>query len=181
VNQDVILLRAEKSKSRKPVTVPIDGELAEIIDRRRAARVLEDDGGTVRLAEYVFHHDGQPIGDIRKAWATACVAAGVGEMFCPACRQSSAKHTCPQCKVETKYRGKLFHDFRRTAACNMVRAGVAQSVAMQITGHRTDSMFRRYAIVSEGDKREALRKTQAHLASKRARRGVVTMKKAAGQ
>jgi hypothetical protein len=36
---------------------------------------------------------------------------------------------------------------------------------MKITGHRTDSMFRRYAIVSEDQKREALAKTQLYLAA----------------
>jgi hypothetical protein len=36
---------------------------------------------------------------------------------------------------------------------------------MKITGHRTDSMFRRYAIVSEEQKREALAKTQTYLAA----------------
>jgi hypothetical protein len=34
---------------------------------------------------------------------------------------------------------------------------------MQVSGHRTDSMFRRYAIVAESDIRQALRKTQKYL------------------
>ncbi len=46
---------------------------------------------------------------------------------------------------------------------------------MKITGHRTDSMFRRYAIVNEEQKREALLKTQVYLAST-AERKVIAMR-----
>ncbi len=45
----------------------------------------------------------------------------------------------------------------------MDRAGVSRHVAMQITGHKTESMYRRYNIVSDDDLRTATRKTQSYL------------------
>ena len=76
-----------------------------------------------------------PIVEFRKAWATACVQAGV--------------------------EGRLFHDLRRTGLQNLVRAGVTETVAMQISGHRTTSTFRRYNITTDDDLRDAVEKVAA--------------------
>ena len=57
--------------------------------------------------------------------------------------------------------GRIFHDLRRTAVRNLERAGVPRSVAMKLTGHKTEAVYRRYAIVSDADLRAAADKLAA--------------------
>ena len=122
-----VYLRAENSKNDNPYFVPLSGEVAELIERRRSRRAV----GTV-LSNLVFHRAGTPVRDFGKSWATAAKRAG--------------------------FEGCLFHDLRRSAARNLIRSGVAQAVAMRITGHETPSMFTRYNITSEDDLRDAIEK-----------------------
>jgi integrase len=72
----------------------------------------------------------------------------------------------------------IFHDLRRSAVRNLVAAGVDQTVAMKITGHRTVSVFQRYRIVSDADVRVALERTEAASKSASAR-NVVPMRPSA--
>ena len=64
----------------------------------------------------------------------------------------------------------MFHDLQRTsrtAVRSLERAGVPRSIAMKVTGHKTEAVYRRYAIVNEADVAEGLERLAAYLASGR--------------
>jgi integrase len=162
VEGDVVRLRGENAKNGEGRSVTLSGDLADLIERRKVQRRVKTKT-SVLLSAYVFHQKGEPVGDFRKAWATACLAAGLGQFVCDRCSQTVEGHTCEECNSEARYVGRIFHDFRRTAVRNMVRAGVPERVAMTISGHKTRSIFDRYNIVNEADLREAMRRTQSYL------------------
>ncbi len=100
---------------------------------------------------YAFHFEGKQIGDFRKSWANACAMAEVPEL--------------------------LFHDLRRTAGRRLEDAGVPRSVAMRITGHKTESMYLRYAGVRNSrDLQEAARKVEAYRNSRKQVQNLVHQK-----
>jgi len=96
-NDTMIRLRPDQAKNGFGRSVPVEGELVEVIERRRAVRRV-DANGTAQLSHLVFHRgDGLEIGDFRKSWASATAAAGLHNV--------------------------LFHDLRRAAVTAMVNAG----------------------------------------------------------
>ena len=60
-----------------------------------------------------------------------------------------------------RHEGRLVHDLRRSAVRNLERAGVSRSVAMKLAGHKTEAVYRRYAITSAADLSEGVAKLAA--------------------
>ena len=152
----VIRLRPELSKNKDGRLLPLNGELLALIRRASAERRLD--------CVFVFHIVGEQIGTFRKAWKTACKAAGLV--------------------------GTIPHDLRRCAVRNLVRAAVPERIAMTLSGHKTRlrclvgtadryihrNIFDRYNIVSEADLIQAAERVQAHLAAQPTESTIVPVK-----
>lgn len=126
-----VRLEPGETKNNEGRTIYLDDDLQEILKQQLSMMKRNN-----RMSVYVFPnktYEGR-ISEIRKSWSKACKDAGIGAM--------------------------LFHDLRRTAVRNMIRAGIPERVAMMISGHKTRSVFDRYNIVSQEDLKEAARKVR---------------------
>jgi integrase len=118
----VIRLPDTSGTKRTGIELPLTGRLDAILEARHKARLLD--------CPYVFHDCGEKVGNLRKAWYSACVRAGY----------MKADHS----KNERIY----IHDFRRSLARNLAETGIDQKVIMDRAGWKTSSTFMRYRITS---------------------------------
>jgi len=126
----VVRLDPGTTKNREGRSFPFTAAIEALLrDQHAEHDRLKKEG---RLVALVFHRDGERVRNFRRAWISACKAAGVP--------------------------GRIMHDFRRTAVRNLERAGVSRSAAMAMVGHKTEAIYRRYAIVDAGVLREAAAK-----------------------
>ena len=130
----IVRLESGETKNDEGRTVHLDDELLAIFQGQWDTRKDRE-----KLTPYVFVNETgtDQIKDFRGAWETACDKAEIGK--------------------------RLFHDFRRTAVRNMVRAGIPERVAMMVSGHKTRSIFERYNIVSDTDLKLASQKMETYL------------------
>jgi integrase len=120
-----IALKPEDTKTKESRVIYMEGELLEVMRYQKIFR----DYHHPKCPWVFYDSDGGRIQLFRKTWHNACNKVGI--------------------------EGKLFHDFRRTAIRNMVRAGVPERVAMMVSGHKTRCVFERYNIVNEDDLKRA--------------------------
>jgi integrase len=143
----IMRLNASQTKNGKPREFPfgILPELDQLLGEQWArTEVWQRQHG--QIIRDVFWRpvkrgkDGRPeprtIRDFRGAWKSAAKAAGKP--------------------------GTLFHDNRRSTVRRMELAGVPRAVAMKLTGHLTEDVYRRYAIVSQADLAAGVAKIAAY-------------------
>ena len=125
------------TKNGEGRSFPFTADIEKVLNDQLAIHQTLKKAGKVVL--FVFHRDGERIRYFRAAWANACEEAG-----------------CPKA---------LVHDMRRSAVRTFERAGVPRSAAMSMVGHKTESIYRRYAIVDEAMQREAAARLNAFTAA----------------
>lgn len=132
----IIRLEPGVTKNREGREFPFAAlpQLADLLVAQRQ-HTTEVERAKGQIISAVFHRNGRPIRSYTRAWRAATTAAGLPN--------------------------HLVHDLRRTAVRNLERAGVSRSVAMQLTGHKTEAVYRRYAITSARDLAEGVRKLAA--------------------
>jgi integrase len=121
-----VRLEGDETKNKQAQTIHLDPECKDVFKREWERRKKL---GTDLPYVFLNRSGTDRVKRFDKAWNSACQKTGI--------------------------RGRIFHDLRRTAVRNMVRRGIPERVAMQISGHKTRSVVDRYNIVSDKDLQHA--------------------------
>ncbi len=129
-----VIFNPGTTKNDEGRVFPFTEELRELLTEQRAVTDKLQREKSV-ICPWVFHRNGKRIKSYDGAWRSACRKAGLP--------------------------GRHVHDFRRTTVRRIEQAGISRSVGMKLTGHKTESVYRRYAIVSQSDLEDATRRLDA--------------------
>jgi integrase len=127
-----IRIESERKVENRPRIIPLDG-LAELVAELKRRQ---------DLSEYRFDRMFS-VTNLRKAWRRACIRLGLGRM-----------ESLPNGREI--YRGLLVQDLRRSAVRNMIDAGVAEKVVMEVSGYKRREVFDPYNVVSTTQLHEAM-------------------------
>jgi len=136
--EQALALRPDLNKTKRPLQIPVDAqhtpEVMTVIERQKARRRPDcpyifhgRDCGAPRFDK---HGNRRPcLGDFQKVWDRGCQAIGMA--------------------------GRTPHDLRRSGVKHYIDAGVDPHTVMKWSGHRTESMLRRYHIIDLDDLRRS--------------------------
>jgi integrase len=126
-------IRLHETKNDEPRTIPLPSRVVDLLRRITPKRGKVFDAA-----------------NLRTEWEVACAAVGLG--------------TRTEIEGEKwnwhRYKGLRIHDMRRSAVRNLIRAGVSEKVCMDISGHKTVEVFRRYDITATGDLHAAMQRVE---------------------
>lgn len=145
----LIRLERKQTKGRKARSAPIYGDMRAMLEMAQSANPPG--------CEYVVQEDGRRVFSIKTAFAAAWKRA---EMLVDTgrLRKDGTKLLKPPV---------LFHDLRRTAATNMIRANVPTAIILLTVGWKSPAMLKRYGILEEADTVQVGRQMEAHWAQRR--------------
>lgn len=151
VDEAAAVIRIETTKTGEPRTLPY-GALSQLVELIEHRRQIADGEQKKRgmVVSHVFSRNGEPIRYFRRSWISACIEAGLGR-----------EERDEKGRVLERIAFRIPHDYRRSAARNLSRAGVPERVIMQLCGWKTRSVFDRYRIVAERELAEGLAKLGA--------------------
>jgi integrase len=153
-DESVIVLEPADTKTGKGRYLPIYGDMGEWLTTQKAVRDAE-----FPECPWVFF------------WHTAdCVLGHGGVRTKPGSRVERFDASWKAAVKRAGNEGLLFHDLRRSAQRNMRKAGIDQSIRMKISGHKTDSMERRYNIVDIEDVKSAAKQMAKWIKGEKAKK-----------
>lgn len=147
----VLRLDPNETKNEEGREFPLEAELRAVLhgQRERCNNVEQEVG---RIVPWVFFTDrGDRVTHYHEAWNKARNDAGMPN--------------------------KILYDCRRTRVRNFERAGVSRSAGMALTGHKTEAVYRRYAIVDDKMLREAAAQAERFETESRAPLRVKTLRR----
>jgi integrase len=152
------IIRIEDSKNGEAREIPFAGELEVILREEHAGRQAGCDRVCYRIDQ---RGHARPIGDFRKVSRRVCVKLGLATWQPktdaagnPLFEPRRYEHSLP--KPQMRYDGLIFHDLRRSFITDAEHAGAPRHEVMNVSGHKTESVYKRYAIENRERRRAAL-------------------------
>jgi integrase len=132
LHERVLVFPGKSMKNGKALSVKMTQKVFELLQQCCEGKQADD----YVITRKTVDGRNKRIVDFRDRWYKACEFAGVPNL--------------------------LFHDLRRTAARNLRRAGVPESIIMKIGNWKTRSVFLRYAGVNDEDLAVAMNQYERH-------------------